>query len=130
MQIANLADLFRVLDESVQPEHKTDIAALAEQDLYQLHLGVNGVIRSLAYYKNDSATGKQYFQSLGLPDDGSAILGRIYWLHLRGEQITEQKLLHIIERESLFIFDEEARNLAAELSASCAKYKSSVGKAI
>ena len=130
MQITNLAELFRALDEVVQSEDKAAIAALGEQELYQLHLGVNGLIRSLAYYKNESAEGKQYFQSLGLPDDGSAILGPIYWLHLRNEPMTAQRLFQIIEKNSLFIFGEEASGLAVELGASYAKYRSSRAQGI
>jgi len=70
MKIETLAQLVRALDATVEPQYKAEIAALAEENLYQLHLGLNGLVRSLAYYKNESLEGKEHFQMLGFPDEG------------------------------------------------------------
>jgi hypothetical protein len=112
MKIDSLAELIQALDAAVDPRTKDEIAALPKESLFKLHFGVNALIRSLAYYKNESRAGKEMFERLGLPDEGSSVLGRIYWLHLRKQPITQDTLVPVIEEHSLFVYGEPAQELA------------------
>jgi hypothetical protein len=113
MKLNTLAELIRALDDLVESEYKREIAALAEQDLGRLHLGVNGLIRSLAFYKNESPEGKAWFGAIGLADDGSSVLGAIYWLHLRHEPVTAERIVELNKGETWFPVSEDiARSLA------------------
>lgn len=118
MKIESLSDLILALEEEIEPKNKEEIAGLEESALFQLHFGVNALIRSLAYYKNESQEGKALFAQLGFPDEGSSVLGKIYWLHLRGQPVTAQSLLRVIEENTIFLFGEPAKALATTFAKS------------
>lgn len=120
MDIDSLASLIRELDSTVETSHKNEIAKMPDEGLFKLHFGVNALIRSLAYYGNSSHEGRALFDGLGLPDDGSAVLGRIYRCHLRGEPVNRESLIPLIDQHALFISGAEAESLAGELAQSYA----------
>ncbi len=120
MHIENIADLIRALDQQVDESVKNEIRAFEKSDLWQMHLGINGLIRGIAYYSNESTIGRQHFDRLGFPDDGSAVLGRIYWLHLKSIDVTKEAVVALIEQHALFVFDAEASDLADEMTKSYA----------
>jgi hypothetical protein len=120
MHIDNLADMIHALDQQVTEDAKNEIRALNKSDLWQLHMGISGLIRSVVYYKNESIQGRKWFDQLGFPDDGSAVLGRIYWMYLRAEVLTKEGLSSLIEDHALFVFDEAAEKIAEEMMKSYA----------
>jgi hypothetical protein len=69
--LRDLADLFGHLDATLVASVKSEIAALPEDRLLELHFGLNLLIRTLAFYQNKSEEGKAYFSQLGDPDEAS-----------------------------------------------------------
>jgi hypothetical protein len=111
----NLTDLFAQLDRELTETEKQVLRAMKEESLYELHFGLNAYVRSLAFYRNSSPGGKEYFEQLGLPDSASGVLGDIYWKHVRGETLTREYILRSFERHWIFLTDNETQNICEEL---------------
>jgi hypothetical protein len=87
-----------------------------------LHLGLNALIRSLAFYRNESVSGREYFDRLGLPDEASAVFGEIYWHHLRGDEITPHLVGTLFEQNWCVISNDD-KILADELAKDYSRYR-------
>lgn len=118
MHIESLKTLIQVLDVEVAEDVKSQVRVLRDDQLFQLHFGLNALIRHLAYYANESAIGKQHFAELGFPDERSAVLGKIYWHHLRRETLSQAAVLSAIEENTIFVFGEPAQSLAERFAKS------------
>ncbi|MGC4077931.1 MAG: hypothetical protein QM702_13065 [Rubrivivax sp.] len=118
--VRTFTELAESLDAALSPEEKRDIRALAEAELWKLHTGLNALIRSLAFHRNESASGRAYLGRLCLqPDDASAVLGVLYWRHLRGLALGRDEILSVLEREFVLGTPDELAQWAAELGADC-----------
>lgn len=118
----SLAELFRMLDEQFTPEAKAEIIALDKSQLWTMHLGLNGLIRSLAFYKNESPDGKLYFARLGMPDGASHIFGELYWHHLQSLPINEDVIANLLEK-NWFVMPEEVATISKELVSEYEQYR-------
>ena len=112
MQTENLAQLFHELDLRTDDAFKAQLRALPERDLWQMHLGCNSLIRTLAFYSNESVAGRDYFARLGEPDDASSVLGEWYWRYLNGVRPDLAAMRACITRHCWFLLDEEAEEIA------------------
>jgi hypothetical protein len=113
--LKNLADLFVLLDRELDETEKQTLRTIKEESLHELHFGLNAYIRSLAFYRNPSPGGKEYFEQLGLPDGASGVLGDIYWKHVRGEALSREYILNSMERHCIFLTENEMQNICEEL---------------
>lgn len=118
MEIAGLRELLEALDATLDEAAKREVRETTESDLWQMHLGLNGLIRSIAYYRNSSEVGRALFDRLGMPDDGSAILGKVYWWHIRGISPTKEMLTATLQQRAWWFSAEESEALAEEMLAS------------
>jgi hypothetical protein len=117
-----LTELFHALDGQLTSEVKAEVAALDEKSLGDMHFGLNGLIRSLAFYKNESHAGEEYFSRLGMPDEASAALGELYWRHLNSLPMTEADVLSALDQH--WYWDpEEIKAVAKELKESYDVYR-------
>lgn len=115
--VRSLAELFTALDAGLSPEEKEDIRALAESDRWKLHVGLNALIRSIAFYRNESEDGKVYLGRLCIqPDDSSAVLGFLYWRHLRSLPMGSADVLRVLQNEFVLGTPAEMEQWANELS--------------
>jgi hypothetical protein len=115
--VRRISELIFILDEQLSSESKDGIRALAEEDLWRLHLDLNAMIRSIAFYRNDSVEGKEYFGRLGLmPDDSSAVLGAIYWRHVRQLSLSPADMLTLLHSHFVLAAPSELELIAEELS--------------
>lgn len=117
MEIAGLWELLEALDATLDDAAKREVRETAESDLRQMHFGLNGLIRSIAYYRNSSEAGRAFFGRLGMPDDGSAVLGAAYWWHVRGIPLTREIFMAALQRHGWWFSSEESEALAEELLA-------------
>lgn len=115
MGIAGILELLQALDATLDEATKREIRELAEADLWQMHFGLNGLIRSIAYYRNSSEAGRAFFDSLGTPDDGSAVLGKVYWWNVRGVPLNKEMFLSALQRHALWFSDEESEAFAERM---------------
>lgn len=117
----NLKDLFESLDARLDHQTKTAISAMSELEAKcSLHLSLNGLIRSLVFYRNHSRKGKEFFERLGMPDDASGILGMLYWHRLRGDPITTESVAEILS-QSWYLLPEDVLPTAELLVAHLAQ---------
>ena len=115
--VRSFAELVRALDAQLSAEEKADIRALAEMDLWKLHHGLNALIRSLAFYRNESEHGKEYMGRLCIqPDDSSAVLGSLYWRHLQNLPLDGSDVLRVLQSEFVLGTPAEMELWASELS--------------
>lgn len=115
MEIASLGYLMVALDAYLDEVAKHEVRETSEADLWQMHLGLNGLIRSIAYYRNSSEIGRALFDRLGMPDDGSAVLGKVYWWHVRGISPTKEMFTAALQQHGWWFSVEESEALAAEM---------------
>jgi hypothetical protein len=119
----NLQSLFHALDLQLAAETKEEIASLEEPEAsIRLHLSLNALIRSLAFYKNPSTTGAQYFGRLGLPDDASYVFGKLYWWHLKYRAITASDVATLVET-TLWLMPDEVQEITKDLMDGYASYR-------
>ncbi|MEN3294525.1 MAG: hypothetical protein V7642_3778 [Burkholderiales bacterium] len=57
-----------------------------------------------------------------MPDDASAVLGKMYWHNLRGERITSDLVANILEL-NWYVTADDANALADELAENYGRYK-------
>jgi hypothetical protein len=93
----DLAALFKYLDEHLSVEEKANISSLESPKCGEMRLGLNALIRSVAFYKNDSPVGKLYFARAGLADDAGSAFGELYWRHLKGMTMTRGVIIEALE---------------------------------
>ncbi|APF85634.1 hypothetical protein HI806_01960 [Ralstonia solanacearum] len=118
MEIAGLGNLMRALDDTLDDEAKRQVRETAEADLWQMHLGLNALIRSIAYHRNSSTVGRSFFDRLGTPDDGSAVLGMVYWWHVLGISPTKEMFAAALQQHILWFSVQESDALSEEMLAS------------
>jgi len=100
----NLTDLFVSLDAQLDQQTKVAISAMSTIEANcNLHLSLNELIRSLAFYRNQSCQGKEFFSQLGMPDDASHVLGLLYWHRVRGDRITTDLVAEILSQTWYFM---------------------------
>ncbi|MBR7780420.1 DUF6794 domain-containing protein [Undibacterium rugosum] len=107
----NVAELFRYLDATLEETVKGELLSLPEDTLYEMHFGLNAFIRSVAFYKNESETGKAYFSNLGDPDSASGVLGEMYWAHLHRRPMTQEFVTNSVDRHWIFFMSDAERDL-------------------
>ena len=61
---SSLGELFLHLDANLADSVKGEIIALPEDQLLNLHFGLNHLIRTLVFYQNESDEGRNYFGSM------------------------------------------------------------------
>lgn len=108
----NVAELFRYLDSTLEETFKSELLDLPEDALSKMHFGLNAFIRSVAFYRNESETGKAYFSNLGDPDSASGVLGEMYWAHLHRLPMTQEFVTNSVERHWIFFMTDAERDAA------------------
>jgi hypothetical protein len=82
------------LDETLSSDRKEQIRELEESELSREHFGLGGFVRNEWLYAPSSPLRAHFRQAGVLHDDHmSSIVLKAYWLHLRGQPVSEQELV-------------------------------------